>query len=596
MGKDHNTIMILEWSFWGQTGRSRDNVPCPLLTYSAGGGRRAIIHGWASDNLAAVDSRDGYRVRETPMGIRRPIRVIFMGMGAAGIAFAHSVLQMHDIDLTVYEKNPDIGGTWYENRYPGCACDVPSVNYQFSWHRVDTWSQYYVGSLEIHRFVKLNHRIIGAEWLENLSRWRITVMRNENPQDCFDDYAEFFLNGSGHFNSWRWPDIPGLETFKGQRIHSANWPVDDDVDLNNKRVLIIPTIISRVQHLHVVARSPTWVTAGGAPRYAGTDGANFQYSEETKRKFRDDPELYLRYMKAIESELNVRFKFVINGSREAKEAREYSETIMRQKLAKKPELIDLLMPKNFGIGCRRPLPGNGFLEALCEDKTSVYQRAQDITSTGFTAADGQHHEVDVIICATGFDTSFCPRFPIIANGRNVQDDFIQADGDIAAYLGCNLPEVPNYFMFSAPYGPLRHGSAIPMIEAFSKYIMQIIQKFQSEDICKIQVKRQAALDFTEHADLFLQRTAWSGPCSSTFKNGIASRKPLLWPGSRIHYLTMMQSPRYEDYDIEYLTRNRFNFMGNGFDVREHDGRDLTWYYGLVNGEDKQPAEFMDPLY
>ncbi|KAF9892982.1 hypothetical protein FE257_012393 [Aspergillus nanangensis] len=566
---------------------------------------------------------EAYHIRETPMGTRRPLKVIFMGMGAAGINFSHAVSQQtKNIELTVYEKNHDIGGTWLENRYPGCACDIPSVCYQFSWQRKPDWSQYYAGSREIfdyfkhvtvsndlERFAKFNHQIVGAEWLEALSKWRVTVIRDNDPATAFHDYADFFLNGGGHLNAWKWPSIPGLNAFKGPRVHSANWDESESkIELDGKRVLIIgagssavqivPTILARVKQLHIIARSPTWITAGFAQKYAAKGGTNnFRYSAETKRQFRDDPELYLRYCKAIESELNVRVRFVINGSAEAREAREYSEAQMRQKLARKPELIDTLMPKTFGVGCRRPTPGNGFLEALTDDKTSVWtEDIREISESGFMTSTGEYHEVDLIVCATGFDTTFCPRFPLLANGRNIQDDFSKTGGDTVGYLGVNLPEVPNYFMFSAPYGPLGHGSALPMIEAFTNYILQIISKAQVEDIRKIQVRRQAAEDFTRHADLYLKRTAWSGPCSSWFKGGQVGRKPVLWPGSRIHYLTVLQAPRYEDYEIDYLTGNRFNYLGDGFDVREYDGRDLTWYYGLLDGEDVQPGDFPPPMF
>lgn len=566
-------------------------------------------------SIAPTYNYSDYRIRESPMGTRRPLKVVFMGMGASGINFAHAVTkQMKNVELTVFEKNHDIGGTWLENRYPGCACDIPSVCYQFSWQRKPDWSQYYAGSREIwgyfkdvavkndlERFVKFNHQIIGAEWLESISKWRITVIRDSDPKTAFDEYADFFLNGGGHLNAWKWPDIKGLQTFKGPRVHSANW--DESVQINGRRVLIVgagssavqivPTILPEVNHLHIVARSPTWITAGFAPKYAGPGGANFKYSSTTKEMFEKNPELYLRYCKAIESELSVRFRMVLNDSPEALEARKFSEAQMKQKLARKPDLIENIMPKNFGVGCRRPTPGNGFLEALTEDKTTVWaENIKEITNTGFVSPDGQHHEVDLIICATGFDTTFRPRFPLIANGRNIQDEPVNAP----AYLGLNLAEVPNYFMFSAPYGPLGHGSALPMIEAFTNYILQIIGKAQVEDIRKIQVSRRAAQEFTLHSDLYLQRTAWSGPCSSWFKAGEVARKPKLWPGSRIHYLTVLQAPRFEDYEIEYLTNNRFNYLGDGFDVREYDGRDLTWYYGLVDGQDKQPADVPPPMY
>lgn len=409
--------------------------------------------------------------------------------------------------------------------------------------------------------------------------------------------------GGGHLNSWKWPEIQGLHDFRGPKAHSAQW--DDSIDLKDKRVLIIgagssavqiaPTIIDQVKSLDIVIRSPTWITAGFAPKYAGPDGNNFFYSEETKARFREDPRFYLSYCKAIESELSTRFRLVVNGSEEAKEAKEFSEREMIRKLSDKPELVDAIMPKDFGVGCRRPTPGNGFLESLCHKKTTVLTKElRMVTHSGFVTAEGQHKEADLIICATGFDTSFRPFFPVYAHGRNVQDDF--NSGDTVGYLGLNLPQVPNYFMYSAPYGPLGHGSAIPMIEAFTKYILQIIEKVQLEDIKRIQVKRSAAEDFTKHADMFLTRTAWTGPCSSWFKAGDQTRKPTLWPGSRLHYLTALQSPRFEDYEFDYLSSNIFNYLGNGFHVREYDGHDLTWYYGLLDGKDEQPKQSPEPVY
>lgn len=557
-----------------------------------------------------------YKIKEALMGTKRRVKVIFMGMGAAGIDFSHAVQAgAHDIDLAIYEKNSDIGGTWLENRYPGCACDIPSVSYQYTWQRKPDWSHYYSGSKEIweylkdvstsndlERHVRFRHKIIGAEWLEDAGQWKVSIMRLED-ETVFEDYAEFFLNGGGHLNNYKWPQVQGLNDFKGTKVHSANW--DPSLDLTDKKVLIIgagssavqiaPTIVDRVKSLDIVIRSPTWITAGFAPKYAGKDGNNFAYSEETKRRFREDPKFYLAYCKAIESELSTRFRMVVNDSPEAKQARKFSEGEMKRKLGGKADLIDAIMPKNFGVGCRRPTPGNGFLESLCHEKTTVLTKeVQLITQSGFVTAEGEHKEADVIICATGFDTSFRPFFPVYANGRNVQDDF--NSGDTVAYLGLNLPEVPNYFHYSGPYGPLGHGSAIPMIEAFTRYILQVIEKAQLEDIKKIQVRRSAAEHFTRHSDEFLRRTAWSGPCSSWFKAGDKARKPTLWPGSRLHYLTVLQRPRFEDYEMEYLSGNMFNYLGDGFHVREYDGHDLTWYYGLLDGKDEQPKEAPEPVF
>ncbi|RSL99848.1 hypothetical protein CEP52_009501 [Fusarium oligoseptatum] len=569
------------------------------------------------DGDVRANGTQEYTIRDSPMGTRRRVKVIFLGMGAAGIDFSHALREQgqNNIDLVVYEKNSELGGTWLENRYPGCACDIPSVSYQYTWQRKPDWSKYYSGASEIHqylkdiahshdleRFVKYRHRVIGAEWLQDKSQWEITIQRLDDGT-TFVDHAEFFLNGGGHLNHWVWPNVKGLHDFKGPKVHSANW--DESLDLTDKRVLVIgvgssgvqivPAILNQVKSLHVVARSPTWITAGFAPKYAGPNSSNFAYSEETKKRFREDPDFYLAYCKAIESELTLRFRMVLNDSPEALQAKEFSTQEMKRKLAGKPELIEQLMPKDFGIGCRRPTPGNGFLEALCHEKTNVLtENIQMVTQTGFVSAQGEHIEVDAVICATGFDTTFRPLFPLIANGRNLQDEL--DTGDTVAYLGLGLPEVPNYFHYSGPYGPLGHGSAIPMIEAFTKYILQVIQKCQVEDIEKIQVKRNVAEQFTRHADLYLKRTAWTGPCSSWFRAGDKARKPVLWPGSRIHYLTVLQTPRWEDFEMEYQLENRFNYLGDGFHTREYDGTDLTWYYGLLNGKNEQPETSPDPVF
>ena len=284
------------------------------------------------------------KIREVPKGTRRKVKVIFMGFGFSGLNFQKEARELlEDVDIVFYEKNADLGGTWLENRYPGCACDIPSVVYQFSWHP-KPWTHYYSSSPEIYEYmesvakeydllqdnVKFNHKIVEARWMEDIGKWDVTVMRNDDPSDTFHDQAEVFLHGGGVLNHWRWPQINGLRDFKGPLMHSARW--DNSINLEGKRILligsgssgvqIVPNIIDKVKSLDLVVRSPVWITAGFAPSYAGEDGANIAYGPETKQRMKDDPEFLLRYMKAIESELNVRFKFAINGSEDAKAAKD----------------------------------------------------------------------------------------------------------------------------------------------------------------------------------------------------------------------------------------------------------------------------------
>lgn len=249
------------------------------------------------DQLAPETDEYGYRIKEQLMGTRKKVKVILMGAGASTLhCLKKAEEEMQDVEMVCYEKNHDIGGTWLENRYPGCACDIPSVNYQFSW-KIKLWSHYYsyapeiweyLKSIErendfIQKYIKLRHQIEHVEWDDDAGIWRLKV-RNLVTDECFDDSAEFFINAGGVLNNWKWPDIPGLKTFKGKLMHSAHY--EEGYDLANKRVAVIgagssgvqivAAIQRKVDHLYHWVRSPIWITAGFAQTWAGRNGANFR--------------------------------------------------------------------------------------------------------------------------------------------------------------------------------------------------------------------------------------------------------------------------------------------------------------------------------
>lgn len=186
--------------------------------------------------------------------------------------------------------------------------------------------------------------------------------------------------------------------------------------LENKRVAVIgvgssgiqvtANIASKVKQLYTWVRSPTWITAGFAQKYAGPNGSNFEYTEKQKREFAENLPEYVKLTKDIEDELNQRFKFILNGTPEAKEAIDFSVRQMEEKLQGREDLVKMLVPTTFGVGCRRPTPGDGFLEALTLPHVTTFgKELQRITPKGFVDGEGQEHEVDVIICATGYGSS-----------------------------------------------------------------------------------------------------------------------------------------------------------------------------------------------
>ncbi|KAK0308744.1 hypothetical protein LTR82_015434 [Friedmanniomyces endolithicus] len=550
----------------------------------------------------------GYRIREESYGTKRPVRVVLMGAGASTLNFLKKAEeQMKNVKITVYEKNHDVGGTWLENRYPGCACDIPSVNYQFSW-KIKLWTHFYSYSPEIwsylkgiydendfiEKYVKLQHQLESAVWSSEAGVWRFKV-RDLKTGAVSEDEAEFFINAGGVLNAYRFPDIPGLHDFKGKLMHSAAY--DEGYEIEGKRVAVIGAGSSGVQivaklsktasHIFHWIRSPIWITAGFAQTWAGKDGANFEYTPEQMEYLQSNPKKYLEYRKQIENELNQRFKFILKGSEEAKAAREFSYEQMARHLKNDPRLVDKIIPKHFNPGCRRPTPAPGYLDALVAPNATIFTDAiGSITAKGFTDHEGNEHECDVIICATGFDTSWRPRFPLV-NGQGVDlRDFWAKD--VTSYLSIGIPTYPNHFTFCGPYGPLGHGSFMPLIERWTTYMFDVISKAQEENIKSFTPRLDLSLQFRQHADLFLQRTAWTSACRSWFKQGKQDGQAAIYPGSRLHFLHLLERPRYEDFEMEYWDSNRFAFMGNGFDEREFDGRDITHYLGLLEGKDEQP--------
>ena len=239
----------------------------------------------------------GYHILEQPMGTKRRLKVILMGAGASTLNFLKQAEEhMTDLEIVVYEKNHDVGGTWLENRYPGCACDIPSVNYQFTW-KITQWTHYYSYSKEIweylkeieqengfgQRYIRFRHCVERAAWDEKDGLWRIRVTDLAS-NEVKEDVANFFINAGGVLNKWKWPDIRGLHDFTGKLMHTACY--EEGYDLRGKKVAVIGAgssgvqcvakISKEVEHLYHWVRSPIWITAGFAQTWAGDDGANFE--------------------------------------------------------------------------------------------------------------------------------------------------------------------------------------------------------------------------------------------------------------------------------------------------------------------------------
>ncbi|KAJ5355635.1 hypothetical protein N7517_010244 [Penicillium concentricum] len=557
---------------------------------------------------AESSSQDEYTVLEEPLGATRHIRIATIGAGISGLNMIRALRKtMSNYEHVVYEKNPEVGGTWYENRYPGCQCDHPSHNYQFTWKPNPRWSQFSAKRPEIQEYIlrcceeenmrpeiKLSHQIVGAWWDDAASQWSLKI-RNLVTGAMVDDHCDFLLNATGILNNWKWPNIPGLNDFKGDLVHSAAWK--EDFQYQGKRVAVIgngssgvqivPSIQPDVEKLVHLIRSPTWIAPPQTERMlkgasaevmksARMDGEKF--TPEQIEHFEQDREYYRSFIKATEEQVNARFRTMVNNDGLADQLQQSLVAHMRGALKDDPDLIRAVIPTTFPAGCRRLTPGPGYLESLSATNVRVVTEGiRKVLPGGIELISGEFVELDAIICATGFDVSFCPRFPIVGkNGHNLQD--IWTKNLPAAYMSCTVADMPNYFVFMGPNAPIGHGSVLSIAEQVARYIVRMLKKCQIENIKSVTVRAEAVREFTQHTHTFLPRTIWAGNCRSWYKNGtIDGPITALHPGSRIHWFHMMEIFRPEDYEFEYqCPGNRFQFLGNGFSVRE-GAKNPTWY-------------------
>lgn len=190
--------------------------------------------------------------------------------------------------------------------------------------------------------------------------------------------------------------------------------------------------------------------------------------------------------------------------------------------------------------------------------------------------NGVETDLDVLICATGFDTTFKPRFPVIGrDGKNLQEEW---KDEPRSYLGLAASGFPNYFMFLGPNCPIGNGPIIFSIELQGSYFAEFLNRWQKEDIRTYDPKVEAVDDFQEQKDLFVETTVWNTHCQSWYKNPKTGKITALWPGSTLHYMETLAIPRYDDYNITYASKNRFAYMGNGLSQREMDpNADAAFY-------------------
>ncbi|KIW19410.1 hypothetical protein PV08_03705 [Exophiala spinifera] len=534
-------------------------------------------------------------ILEQPLSTRRKLRMICLGAGFSGLTLAYKIrydMKYDDfIDFQIYEKNPDLGGTWYENRYPGAACSTIADSYVFPFEPNPNWSTFYAGSREIwqymkdtavkwdlEQFVTYNSKVTDSVWDDENGRWKVKIDRQGI---VVEEQCDILVNASGFLNKWTWPNIEGLHDFKGKLIHTAAW--DQLYDWTNKKVAVIgngSSAIQLVPHLQKTAkqvvnyvRSPTWIAANFLEEYS--EGGVQVYSEERKKQFREDPSSLFELRKKMEHGFNGLFRAMLMGTSEQKAMAKTYRDIMESRLGRKPELIDRFVP-TFTVGCRRLTPGDGYLEALQEENVRcLWSPIAKVTETGILTEEGLE-DFDLIVTATGFDVSFRPSWNLIGrNGASLKDTWAK---NPTSYFSICAVDHPNYFVYAGPNSPVAHGVLPGALDQMSSYILKWCKKIAEEDIKSITVKPKVVDDLNVWSQELLSRTVWAGNCRSWYKNGtINGNITALHAGSAMHFREMLENIRGEDFEISYRSANEFRYLGNGLTLRDANGGDLAYY-------------------
>src|SRR5919204_2316235 len=448
------------------------------------------------------------------LSLPQHVRVCVVGSGFSGIGMAIQLKRAGIQDFVLLERADDLGGTWRDNTYPGCACDVPSHLYSFSFEPNPHWSRTFSPQPEIWDYlrqcsqnygidphVRFNHTVIEAAWDEDEELWRI-----ETDQGSLT--ADFFVSGVGALSEPKLPDIPGIESFEGGMFHSAQW--DHDYDLNGKRVAVIgtgassiqfvPKIQPRVKQMHVFQRTAPWIVP---QRDRGL-------TKIEQRLYKLFPPAQLAMRAAI---YWLRELFVLGfmhpreGGVNEKLARKHLESQVPD-----PELRRKLTP-NYRMGCKRVLISDTYYPALQQPNVDlVTDSIAEITPRGIRTADGVEHDLDVIVFGTGFHVSDMPIAERVRGRDGLRlDDVWQ--GSPQAYLGITVSGFPNFFMLLGPNTGLGHNSVVFMAEAQVNYVMESLRYLRRSGVHNIEPRPEVQAKFNEGIQQKLQGTVWnSGGC------------------------------------------------------------------------------------
>ncbi|MHB8439116.1 MAG: flavin-containing monooxygenase [Acidimicrobiales bacterium] len=483
----------------------------------------------------------------TPAG---RLRFVVVGGGVAGILSAIKLREAGHDDVTVYEKADRLGGTWRENTYPGVACDVPSHLYSYSFAPNPEWSHIFSAGDEILSYLEAVAKRFGVERnvrfgcevtraVFDKSRWHLTLSGGGS------DVADVLIAATGVLHHPSLPDIAGIETFAGPSFHTARW--DHSVALDGKRVGIIGTgssavqvvgsLVDRVERLELFQRTAQWVLPVPNP----------PVTDEERERYRSEPAA----MRAVRDELAAMFEnnfanaVVDAESPQMKLLDEMCHANLEHGVSD-PELRDRLRPP-YRAACKRLIIAPDFYGAIQHPNARlVTESIAGVDPAGVRTSDGELHELDVLVLATGFRVDrFMRPMEVIGRGGVKLDEAWSPHP--SAYLSISIPEFPNLFMLNGPNGPVGNFSLIDVAELQFGYIEQLIDLLADRRYSEISASAAAAQRFEAERTEAAKKTVWVTGCRSWYldERGI----PAVWPWTFDRFRSSMSEPVLADYDL-----------------------------------------------
>ncbi|PHH87650.1 hypothetical protein CDD83_8594 [Cordyceps sp. RAO-2017] len=513
-----------------------------------------------------------------------------IGSGFSAIGLGATLKRWYGItDIRFFDRHADLGGTWHINTYPGCACDVPSILYSFSFAPNPKWTRVLASSAELWAYLRavaddydlpskmtFGADVVRCEWLQASGRWRLHIRRLADGS-LFQHESQFLFSGTGALVKPRHPDMPGIDSFRGPVFHAARWR--SDVDLRGKRVAligngctaaqIVPNIVDQTAHLTQFSRSKHWII----PPIDVPSPTTIQWLFKHVPGFM----LLVRFIVFLLCENDLRGFYMSKAGAKYRTGSEARAVRYIRKTAP-AKYHDLLIP-DFEIGCKRRIFDPGYLQALHKPNISLSDNPiAQVLPDAIRTEDGTTTQADVIVLANGYATNqFMSGIEVVGrDGVTLEQHWSSFDGP-EAYNSCALNEFPNFFMILGPNTATGHTSTVMAAENCINFALRLIKPILDGEATTVEVKPGAELQYSQQLQRDLSKTVWWGGCHSWYNKGGPDGtrwNAMTYPHSQAHFWYSCLFPTYGDWKYTPTpdaTRRRF--------MRRT--RKTAWWLGLV---------------